>query len=397
MAKKNYQINQKLSDGSLLTLHPETEASIVEYNDTEGLGSTNVQGAITKVAQSLKGMITQGVVTGVKGNAESVYRKGDVNITASNIGLGNVNNTSDTDKPISKAQQGALDKKVDKTTTVNGKALSGNISLVKSDVGLGNVTNETQIPLSKKGVANGVAELDENGKVPSSQLPSYVDDVMSFANKAGFPLTGEDGKIYLAKDTNLQYRWSGEEYVVISPSLALGETASTAYAGNKGKANAQAISTLQGTVSGHTTQISSLQGTVGTHTTEINNIKNGTTKVGNADKLDGQDSTYYLDYKNLKNTPTIPTMPKIPDVTTGVSGSGNFVKGISASGHKVTATLGNITNADLPNSGVPQGTYSVVTVNTKGVVTGGAQVIEVGATAPSASLAVGGIFFKEIV
>lgn len=86
-----------------------------------------------------------------------------------------------------------------------------------------------------KGAANGVAELDESGKVPSSQLPSYVDDVLEFDSQSTFPETGESGKIYVAKDTNKTYRWSGSAYTEISASLALGETSSTAYPGDKGK------------------------------------------------------------------------------------------------------------------------------------------------------------------
>ena len=100
------------------------------------------------------------------------------------------------------------------------------------------------------GVANGVAELDANGLVPTSQLPAYVDDVLEYASQSAFPATGETGKIYVALDTNLTYRWGGSAYVEISPSLALGETSSTAYAGNKGKANADAISAIQTTLSG---------------------------------------------------------------------------------------------------------------------------------------------------
>ena len=86
-----------------------------------------------------------------------------------------------------------------------------------------------------KGAVNGVAELDESGKVPSSQLPSYVDDVLEFDSQSAFPGTGESGKIYVAKDTNKTYRWSGSAYTEISASLALGETSSTAYPGDKGK------------------------------------------------------------------------------------------------------------------------------------------------------------------
>ena len=91
------------------------------------------------------------------------------------------------------------------------------------------------IPSSQKGTASGVAELDANGKVLSSQLPSYVDDVLEYDSETDFPATGETGKIYIAKDTSLAYRWSGSAYAEISPSLALGETSSTAYRGDRGK------------------------------------------------------------------------------------------------------------------------------------------------------------------
>lgn len=84
-----------------------------------------------------------------------------------------------------------------------------------------------------------------SGSVSSSQLPSYVDDVLEYASKSNFPSTGEAGKIYVAKDTNLTWRWSGSTYVEISPSLALGETSSTAYAGNKGKALADKLAGIE--------------------------------------------------------------------------------------------------------------------------------------------------------
>lgn len=73
------------------------------------------------------------------------------------------------------------------------------------------------------------------GKIPASQLPAYVDDVLEFANLASFPATGENGKIYIAIDTNITYRWTGTGYAEISASLALGETSSTAYRGDRGK------------------------------------------------------------------------------------------------------------------------------------------------------------------
>lgn len=94
----------------------------------------------------------------------------------------------------------------------------------------------TPMNAALKGAASGVAELDANGKVPSSQLPSYVDDVLEYASMSAFPATGESGKIYVALDTNKTYRWSGTSYAEISASLALGETSSTAYRGDRGAA-----------------------------------------------------------------------------------------------------------------------------------------------------------------
>lgn len=123
--------------------------------------------------------------------------------------------------------KGKLSGYVPTSRKVNGKALSADVNLSAADV--------SAIPASQKGAANGVAELDSAGKVPSSQLPSFVDDVLEYDSQTGFPETGEDGKIYVAKDTNKTYRWSGTTYVEIAGGVALGETASTAYRGDRGK------------------------------------------------------------------------------------------------------------------------------------------------------------------
>jgi hypothetical protein len=75
---------------------------------------------------------------------------------------------------------------------------------------------ELKLDSSEKGAPNGVAELDGTGKVPAAQLPSYVDDVLEYADLASFPVSGETGKIYVALDTNFTYRWTGSIYVQIS-------------------------------------------------------------------------------------------------------------------------------------------------------------------------------------
>ena len=86
----------------------------------------------------------------------------------------------------------------------------------------GNVTTAlgfTPENAANKGIANGYASLDGGGLVPSTQLPSYVDDVLEFANLAALPATGETGKIYVALDTNKIYRWSGSAYIEVSPTV----------------------------------------------------------------------------------------------------------------------------------------------------------------------------------
>ena len=116
-------------------------------------------------------------------------------------------------------------------------------SVTKDQIGLNNVTNDQQVKRSEMGVADGVATLDSTGKIPTSQLPSYIDDVIESETYDSLPEKGESGKIYVAKDTNLVYRWSGSAYIEISASLALGETSSTAYAGDKGKTTTDKINT----------------------------------------------------------------------------------------------------------------------------------------------------------
>lgn len=106
------------------------------------------------------------------------------------------------------------------------------------------VNNKIQQFIDSKGNPNGLASLNESGVIPTSQLPSYVDDVIEVATFNNLPVTGESGKIYIVQDTNLTYRWSGTDYVEISKSLALGENSSTAYPGDKGKATTDKLNRI---------------------------------------------------------------------------------------------------------------------------------------------------------
>ncbi|MCD8294662.1 MAG: hypothetical protein LUE27_05440 [Clostridia bacterium] len=105
---KKYRMEQKVSDDERVILHPETEASVV-LAEVDGIDSSNVEDILGELAQRVTLAESSGV-TGIKGSEEEEYRTGAIEITAENIGLGNVDNTADADKPISNATQTALDK-----------------------------------------------------------------------------------------------------------------------------------------------------------------------------------------------------------------------------------------------------------------------------------------------
>lgn len=149
-------------------------------------------------------------------------------------------NTIETVKVNSSALTPDINKAIDIKVPTVLSDLADDIGFVDKsnfELGIENVRAEIALKLdaSLKGTANGVAELDANGKVLTSQLPSFVDDVIEAENYAVLPNEGETGKIYVTLDDNKTYRWSGSAYVEISASLALGETDSTAYRGDRGK------------------------------------------------------------------------------------------------------------------------------------------------------------------
>ena len=145
--------------------------------------------------------------------------------------------TSDTDNPhkVSKTQIGLGNVENKNSATIRGEITSTNVTAA---------LGYTPLDAAKKGATNGVAELDSTGKVPSAQLPSFVDDVVEGYLSGGkfykesahtTQITGESGKIYVDLTTGKTYRWSGSAFVEISQSLALGETSTTAYRGDRGK------------------------------------------------------------------------------------------------------------------------------------------------------------------
>lgn len=226
--------------------------------------------------------------------------------------------------------------------SVNGR--KGAVTLTKTDVSLGNVTNDAQVKRSEMGKAGGVAQLDSGGKVPSSQLPSYVDDVLEYDNKAAFPATGETGKIYVDKATNKTYRWGGTAYVEISASIALGETSSTAYAGNKGKANADAIKALQ-------TRATELGDAVALNADDINTLQNevGLIKDESIPGIEAWISAVSVTKQGNTTKPRLVMAGGTPTVTPAASNValkfGTMSMADGATGADVTATLPGATSS----------------------------------------------------
>ena len=178
---------------------------------------------------------------------------------------------------------------------------------IRSELTKENVTNAlgyTPIDESRIGAANGVASLDASGRIPASQIPGGFDNIEEYDNLAAFPTTGEEGKIYVAKDTNLTYRWTGSQYVEISPSLALGETATTAYRGDRGKV-AYDHSQVSGNSTIHHTHAN--KELLDTYKQTEADLANAVAKVhehGNKDVLDGITSSDVANWNSKQNSLT---------------------------------------------------------------------------------------------
>lgn len=176
--------------------------------------------------------------TTIPGQIEDL-KEADSNL---NNRIDNLDNKIDKEIADREAEIDRIENKFDGVTDKLEGALQKEIEDRKA--GDTTITNSLNAFISTKGQPSGLAELDSTGKVPAAQLPSYVDDVLEFSTKAQFPQIGETGKIYVSKDTNLTYRWTGTQYLEISQSLALGETPSTAYPGDKGKVNRDALNSM---------------------------------------------------------------------------------------------------------------------------------------------------------
>ena len=161
---------------------------------------------VTKIAELYIGDNTKENVIDI--GTTNQYFRGDKTWQTLNkivVGLPNVDNTADANKNVLSATKLTIPR------TINNVTFDGSENIV-----IHAVDSTPRIPISYMGIANGVATLDNNGIIPITQLPSYVDDVIEVANYASLPLIGASGKIYVTTNNNKTYRWSGSVYVYIT-------------------------------------------------------------------------------------------------------------------------------------------------------------------------------------
>ena len=301
-------------------------------------------------------------------NAHITDQNNPHHVTKSQVGLGNVDNTADLAKPISSAMQTALDSKVNssalgsaayKNVPTSGNASTSEVVL-GSDTRLSDSRPASDVPSwakeqakptytasevgaiasSEKGANSGVASLDANGKVPSSQLPSYVDDVIEgyykkadgkFYKESTYEteITPENDKIYVDKTEEKTYRWSGSAYIEISSGVVLGETENTAYRGDRGKV-AYDHSQLS---SGNPHNVSASDvglGNVGNFkavSTEASQGLTDTEKSNARANIGAGTSNFDGAYSSLTGTPTLGTASALNVASSGDASSSEVVKG----------------------------------------------------------------------
>lgn len=378
-----------------------SSADIVEFNGGDNAdltGIDNAQDAIIKVAElansggeSVQDIVDGKTKVGHAAKADKVVNK--LKFTAYQ--------TATSSSPDNLEYDGSAEVVFDRVAKAEQANRDGN----------NNIIANTYVPNTAKGVANGVATLDANGKVPTAQLPSYVDDVLEFANKAAFPAVGESGKIYVDLATNKTWRWGGTAYAEISASLALGTTTGTAYDGGSGQANATAIANIiDGTqpVGKVANRLTIRTATASSDTTEdvefdgsapiaIGTSSNNMVYSAKRAQCDSNgkdiDQTYAKKEALTDGTITVQKAEKL-SASKEISLTGDVTGSVStdfSSNPNIATTLAD--------SGVEVGTYSTVVVDAKGRVTSGYQVVEFGGDnqdSPHASLVVGGLFFKKL-
>jgi hypothetical protein len=306
-----------LKDGNVTGAKLETLAGLTS-------GTYGNSTAIPAITIDVKGRVTAISTTAVS------IPSGSISVTGGDLTLSGSTGTAITNATLASVGTAGTYTKI--TTDAKGRVTSGT-TLASGDLPTytGTLTSSqittalgfTPENIANKGAANGYASLDSSGKVPSAQLPSYVDDVLEYANLAAFPATGSGGIIYVTQDTNKTYRWTGSAYVEISPSPGTTDSL-TEGSTNLYYTNARARASLNFTAGSGAYNSTTGAITIPTNTTHLTN-----------------GSGY-------------------------ITGNQTVTLSGDASGSGATAIT-----VTLANSGVTAGTYNNVTVDAKGRVTSG--------------------------
>lgn len=373
----NSEINRATSAENTLTTNLSSEIS--RAKSAESTLTTNLNNEIARA----KGAETTNANAISSETTRATTKENEI---ASNLS----SHTSHTSNPhsVTKAQVGLGNVENKSSATIRGEITKSNVTTA---------LGYTPLNQSLKGSASGLAELDSNGKVPSSQLPSFVDDVVEGYLSGGkfykesahtTEISGETGKIYIDLSTEKTYRWSGSAFVVISETLALGETSSTAYRGDRGKTaydhsqstHARTDATkVESSATNGNIKINGTETTVYTHPSGTN--PHGTTKsdvglgnVGNfkavstvasqglsdTEKANARanigagTSSFSGSYNDLTNKPTIPTVG---------NGTITITQNGTTKGTFTTNQSGNTTIALTDNNT----TYGVATQSANGL------------------------------
>lgn len=407
MATKKYQITQLQNDDSLLVLHPETEADIVVVDNSSG----NYGGTATNVQDALEEVYTlaqTGGVTGVKGDAESSYRQGDVNITKANIGLGNVTNDKQVKGLSSGTTNGNLVKFGADGYTVADAGVSINTSTPSSS------STDAQVPTSKA-VYQAIAAIPTPMQFKGTLGTNGTITTLPQASDSN---TGYVYKVITEGTYNIE-EWQGNENTVTSTALKVGDIlVSTEQYYNANRIDYKWVIIPSGDDVEDTWREIQVEGT----SKLGNGISTGAVDFRATENLRvGFNSSGNQLYYGVKSGYSIPSDTQISgwnakydkpstgipktDLASAVQTS--LGKADTALQSNQTITLsGDVSGSGktsisvtLANSGVTAGTYSAVQVNSKGLVTSGGAILEVGAanqTTPSSTLAVGGLFFKQV-
>lgn len=239
-----------------------------------------------------------------------------------------------------------------------------------------NVSASAAIPAALLGAANGVATLDSNGFIPTSQLPSFVDDVIEVADYASLPGTGVSGKLYITLDTNGVYRWSGTVYVQISDSVSTSDTATRlSTARNIGLiGDATGSTNFDGSANVTITVALSDTGVVaGTYSKVTVDTKG---RVTDGATLIAADIPVLDASKITTGVFSSSRIPVLNQSTTGSAAKWTTARTLSLNGDATgSVSFDGSSNASITvvfaDTGVVAGTYSKVTVDGKGRVTDG--------------------------